>query len=134
MQSYYRAFFCGSCRIRPNPIVLALGLKPSHLADTNQGFRFCVPLVSPLLQFIIVILKYMAKRLIPSLNRVLVEKIIPPSKTNTGVLLPEKTKKVKFPKFSSRLLCLVVVVAFRSSHFRFSVSLPRKPRKRQVKL
>ncbi|CBI32793.3 hypothetical protein VitviT2T_012030 [Vitis vinifera] len=40
----------------------------------------------------------MAKRLIPSLNRVLVEKIIPPSKTNTGVLLPEKTKKLNSGK------------------------------------
>ncbi|CAK9148978.1 unnamed protein product [Ilex paraguariensis] len=35
----------------------------------------------------------MARRLIPSLNRVLVEKIIPPSKTNAGILLPEKTTK-----------------------------------------
>ncbi|KAK6925527.1 GroES chaperonin family [Dillenia turbinata] len=36
----------------------------------------------------------MAKRLIPSLNRILVEKIVPPSKTNTGILLPEKTTKL----------------------------------------
>ncbi|KAG1338328.1 10 kDa chaperonin [Cocos nucifera] len=36
----------------------------------------------------------MAKRLIPSLNRVLIEKIVPPSKTNSGILLPEKTTKV----------------------------------------
>ena len=36
----------------------------------------------------------MAKRLIPSLNRVLIEKIVPPSKTNSGILLPEKTSKV----------------------------------------
>lgn len=35
----------------------------------------------------------MAKRLIPSLNRVLVEKIVPPSKTNAGILLPEKSSK-----------------------------------------
>ncbi|KAF9609468.1 hypothetical protein IFM89_016467 [Coptis chinensis] len=35
----------------------------------------------------------MAKRLIPSLNRVLVEKIIPPSKTSSGILLPEKDRK-----------------------------------------
>eukprot|EP00262_Sarcandra_glabra_P008544 TRINITY_DN22077_c0_g1_i1.p2 TRINITY_DN22077_c0_g1~~TRINITY_DN22077_c0_g1_i1.p2 ORF type:complete len:115 (-),score=7.94 TRINITY_DN22077_c0_g1_i1:24-317(-) len=33
----------------------------------------------------------MAKRLIPSLNRVLVEKIVPPSKTSAGILFPEKT-------------------------------------------
>ena len=36
----------------------------------------------------------MAKRLIPSLNRVLIEKILPPTKTNTGILLPEKVAKV----------------------------------------
>ncbi|CAL5420583.1 unnamed protein product [Camellia sinensis] len=40
----------------------------------------------------------MAKRLIPSLNRVLVEKIIPPSKTNAGILLPEKTSKLNSGK------------------------------------
>ncbi|RWW74964.1 hypothetical protein BHE74_00017042, partial [Ensete ventricosum] len=37
----------------------------------------------------------MAKRLIPLFNRVLVEKIVPPSKTSAGILLPEKTTKVK---------------------------------------
>ncbi|ESR59570.1 10 kDa chaperonin [Citrus sinensis] len=36
----------------------------------------------------------MAKRLIPAFSRVLVEKIIPPSKTNSGILLPEKTSKL----------------------------------------
>ncbi|XP_031501876.1 10 kDa chaperonin, mitochondrial-like [Nymphaea colorata] len=36
----------------------------------------------------------MAKRLIPNLNRVLVEKILPPSKTNAGILLPEKTTRL----------------------------------------
>ncbi|XP_043693652.1 10 kDa chaperonin, mitochondrial-like [Telopea speciosissima] len=40
----------------------------------------------------------MAKRLIPSLNRVLVEKIIPPSKTNAGILLPEKTNMLNSGK------------------------------------
>ncbi|KAF9607402.1 hypothetical protein IFM89_034948 [Coptis chinensis] len=40
----------------------------------------------------------MAKRLIPSLNRVLVEKIIPPSKTSYGILLPEKTTKLNSGK------------------------------------
>ncbi|KAF9594138.1 hypothetical protein IFM89_028392 [Coptis chinensis] len=40
----------------------------------------------------------MAKRLIPSLNRVLVEKIIPPSKTSSGILLPEKTTKLNSGK------------------------------------
>lgn len=36
----------------------------------------------------------MAKRLIPSFNRVLIEKIVPPSKTSAGILLPEKTSQV----------------------------------------
>ncbi|XP_077218718.1 10 kDa chaperonin, mitochondrial-like isoform X2 [Tasmannia lanceolata] len=40
----------------------------------------------------------MAKRLIPALNRVLVEKIVPPSKTNAGILLPEKTNKLNSGK------------------------------------
>ncbi|CAA6661963.1 unnamed protein product [Spirodela intermedia] len=33
------------------------------------------------------------RRLLPSLNRVLVEKVVPPTKTNAGILLPEKTTK-----------------------------------------
>ncbi|KAJ7964962.1 10 kDa chaperonin [Quillaja saponaria] len=40
----------------------------------------------------------MAKRLIPTLNRILVEKIVPPSKTNTGILLPEKITKLNSGK------------------------------------
>ncbi|XP_058108160.1 10 kDa chaperonin, mitochondrial-like [Magnolia sinica] len=40
----------------------------------------------------------MAKRLIPSLNRVLVEKIVPPSKTTGGILLPEKTPQLNSGK------------------------------------
>ncbi|KAK7278979.1 hypothetical protein RJT34_24020 [Clitoria ternatea] len=40
----------------------------------------------------------MAKRLVPLLNRVLVEKIIPPSKTNTGILLPETSSKLNSGK------------------------------------
>ncbi|KAK6134142.1 hypothetical protein DH2020_032092 [Rehmannia glutinosa] len=40
----------------------------------------------------------MAKRLIPTLNRVLVEKIVPPSKTTTGILLPEKSSKLNSGK------------------------------------
>lgn len=45
----------------------------------------------------------MAKRLIPTLNRVLVEKILPPSKTVSGILLPEKSSQVNgfLEKFSS---------------------------------
>ncbi|XP_074588419.1 pentatricopeptide repeat-containing protein At1g80270, mitochondrial-like [Curcuma longa] len=38
----------------------------------------------------------MAKRQIPLLNRVLAEKIAPPSKTSAGVLLPEKTTKCDY--------------------------------------
>ncbi|EYU18605.1 hypothetical protein ABFS83_10G155400 [Erythranthe nasuta] len=40
----------------------------------------------------------MAKRLIPLLNRVLVQKITPPSKTTAGILLPEKTNKLNSGK------------------------------------
>ncbi|MBA0609870.1 hypothetical protein Godav_010798 [Gossypium davidsonii] len=40
----------------------------------------------------------MAKRLIPSFNRILVERIIPPSKTTSGILLPEKTSKLNSGK------------------------------------
>ncbi|KAK4272444.1 hypothetical protein QN277_021004 [Acacia crassicarpa] len=40
----------------------------------------------------------MAKRLAPLLNRVLVEKILPPSKTNAGILLPEKSSKLNSGK------------------------------------
>ncbi|RZC77734.1 hypothetical protein C5167_001907 [Papaver somniferum] len=40
----------------------------------------------------------MAKRLIPCLNRILVEKIVPPSKTSAGILLPEKTSKLNSGK------------------------------------
>ncbi|KAI4357641.1 hypothetical protein L6164_001578 [Bauhinia variegata] len=40
----------------------------------------------------------MAKRLIPCLNRVLIEKIVPPSKTNAGILLPEKSSKLNSGK------------------------------------
>ncbi|KAL1291756.1 hypothetical protein HN51_060276 [Arachis hypogaea] len=40
----------------------------------------------------------MAKRLVPLLNRVLVEKIVPPSKTNAGILLPEKSTKLNSGK------------------------------------
>ena len=37
----------------------------------------------------------MAKRLIPLLDRVLVEKLAPPTKTVGGVLLPETASKVR---------------------------------------
>ncbi|KAL5553424.1 hypothetical protein UlMin_040825 [Ulmus minor] len=40
----------------------------------------------------------MAKRLIPTLNRVLVEKIIPPSKTSAGILLPEASTQINSGK------------------------------------
>ncbi|KAK4412821.1 Hydroxymethylglutaryl-CoA lyase, mitochondrial [Sesamum alatum] len=42
--------------------------------------------------------KEMAKRLIPLFNRVLVEKITPPSKTTARILLPEKTSKLNSGK------------------------------------
>ncbi|ESQ28110.1 hypothetical protein EUTSA_v10019366mg [Eutrema salsugineum] len=40
----------------------------------------------------------MAKRLIPTLNRVLVEKILAPSKTTSGILLPEKSTQLNSGK------------------------------------
>lgn len=40
----------------------------------------------------------MAKRLIPMLNRVLVEKIVAPSKTTAGILLPETSSKLNSGK------------------------------------
>ncbi|KAG0478749.1 hypothetical protein HPP92_013468 [Vanilla planifolia] len=40
----------------------------------------------------------MARRLIPAFNRILVEKIVPPTKTNAGILLPEKTSKLNSGK------------------------------------
>ncbi|KAJ0103052.1 hypothetical protein Patl1_05567 [Pistacia atlantica] len=40
----------------------------------------------------------MARRLIPSFHRILVEKILPPSKTNSGILLTEKTPKLNSGK------------------------------------
>ncbi|KAI7744888.1 hypothetical protein M8C21_022611, partial [Ambrosia artemisiifolia] len=39
-----------------------------------------------------------SSRLIPLFNRVLVEKIIPPSKTTAGILLPEKASKLNSGK------------------------------------
>ncbi|KZV22479.1 hypothetical protein F511_19699 [Dorcoceras hygrometricum] len=43
----------------------------------------------------------MAKRLLPLMNRVLVEKIVPQSKTNSGILLPERTAKLNSGKVVS---------------------------------
>lgn len=48
----------------------------------------------------------MARRLIPSLNRVLVEKLVQPKKSAGGILLPETSKQVSptlfFPPSISR--------------------------------
>ncbi|EXB37186.1 10 kDa chaperonin [Morus notabilis] len=40
----------------------------------------------------------MARRLIPLFDRILVEKILPPSKTNSGIILPEKSSKLNSGK------------------------------------
>ncbi|XP_021772215.1 10 kDa chaperonin, mitochondrial-like [Chenopodium quinoa] len=40
----------------------------------------------------------MAKRLIPTFNRILIEKITAPAKTNTGILLPESSSKLNSGK------------------------------------
>ncbi|XP_062111123.1 10 kDa chaperonin, mitochondrial-like [Humulus lupulus] len=39
-----------------------------------------------------------SKRLLPTLNRVLIEKIAQPSKTNAGILLPESSTKLNSGK------------------------------------
>lgn len=41
-----------------------------------------------------------AKRLVPLLDRVLVEKIVPPTVSAAGILLPETTTKVNYLLFS----------------------------------
>ncbi|KAH9307708.1 hypothetical protein KI387_035619, partial [Taxus chinensis] len=40
----------------------------------------------------------MAKRLIPCFNRILVEKVVAPTKTTGGILLPESTGKLNSGK------------------------------------
>ncbi|XP_010527784.1 PREDICTED: 10 kDa chaperonin, mitochondrial-like [Tarenaya hassleriana] len=40
----------------------------------------------------------MMKRLIPTFNRVLVQKIVQPTKTDAGILLPEKSAKLNSGK------------------------------------
>ncbi|KAL2925327.1 10 kDa chaperonin mitochondrial [Bienertia sinuspersici] len=40
----------------------------------------------------------MAKRLIPTFNRILVEKITAPAKTSSGILLPESSSKLNSGK------------------------------------
>ncbi|KAL5708467.1 hypothetical protein ACHQM5_019275 [Ranunculus cassubicifolius] len=40
----------------------------------------------------------MAKRLIPTLNRILVQKVVPEAKTSSGILLPEKATKMNVGK------------------------------------
>ncbi|KNA19109.1 hypothetical protein SOVF_064700 [Spinacia oleracea] len=40
----------------------------------------------------------MAKRLIPTFNRILIEKITAPTKTNAGILLPESSNKLNSGK------------------------------------
>jgi hypothetical protein len=44
----------------------------------------------------------MAKMLLPSLNRVLVEKLVQPKKTAGGILVPETSKQVAAPSPAKR--------------------------------
>lgn len=81
---------------------------------TREGFSLanlsdflCLIFVSP--DFLFLLISEMAKRLVPLLNRVLVEKIVPPAKTHAGILLPEKASKVS--QFSELL----------DTHFTFSI-------------
>ncbi|WOL16985.1 hypothetical protein Cni_G25773 [Canna indica] len=65
-----------------------------HTYKNGEAIQF----VGVALIFLHPLLSSMAKRLIPSFNRVLVEKIVPPSKTSAGILLPEKTTKLNSGK------------------------------------
>ncbi|KAF3454045.1 hypothetical protein FNV43_RR04492 [Rhamnella rubrinervis] len=51
----------------------------------------------------------MAKRLIPLFNRILVEKIVPPSKTNLEFFFPRKPPSV-WPSFMFSVLWLCIIV------------------------
>ncbi|KAF5473182.1 hypothetical protein F2P56_009809, partial [Juglans regia] len=68
---------------------------------TREGSWFANLSDFPSLVFVfsvLLLISQMAKRLVPLLNRVLVEKIVPPSKTHAGILLPEKATKLNSGK------------------------------------
>lgn len=68
----------------------------------------------------------MAKRLIPCFNRILIEKIVPPSKTSAGILLPEKTSQVlKIPPLFLALF-EILFVCFSVYHKIVSINLSVK--------
>ena len=84
-----------------------------YLRNLNiEGWRLQKPLLNPRPFFVLgfeveihfLWLLQMAKRLLPLLNRVLIEKIVPPTKTNSGILLPEKSTKVNLPSLSPPFL------------------------------
>ncbi|KAG8367815.1 hypothetical protein BUALT_Bualt16G0111900 [Buddleja alternifolia] len=64
----------------------------------NGANRKAVSLSLSKTHFLFSKLTKMGKRLMPLLNRILVEKIIPPSRTTAGILLPEKTTKLNSGK------------------------------------
>jgi hypothetical protein len=60
----------------------------------------------------------MAKCLIPSLNRVLVEKLVQPKKSPAGILLPETTKQV--PPIDLAFFLLILFSGFVPSWSRYA--------------
>jgi hypothetical protein len=53
-----------------------------------------------------------AKRLVPLLDRVLVEKVVPPTKSAGGILLPDSMTKVGLFSFFLLSVCLSVSLPF----------------------
>lgn len=58
--------------------------------STKQKLLYCFFL------FLAFLRAMASKRLVPLLTRVLVEKIVPPSKISSGIMLPEKIAKLNF--------------------------------------
>jgi hypothetical protein len=52
-----------------------------------------------------------AKRLVPLLDRVLVEKVVPPTKSAGGILLPDSMTKVGLFSFFLLSVCLSVCLS-----------------------
>jgi hypothetical protein len=55
-----------------------------------------------------------AKRLVPLLDRVLVEKVVPPTKSAGGILLPDSMTKVGLFSFFLLCVCLSVCLSLPS--------------------
>lgn len=97
--------------LNPRPLRNSSQLQTASSSSSVFRVKFWV---SKFLRF-----PQMAKRLIPLLNRVLIEKTVPPAKTNSGILLPEKSSKVNLlPHFISCekngwLICFLMGICVR---------------------